>query len=487
MKPINKLLILALLLLNCCVESEDVSSLKLPNEEEKLEALLEQNPSDEEKIRIYDALSLVNEGKKIDKAIYYLDVLIPIAERNNLKKQSGNAYYNRGLLLIKQNNYLDALSSFLASVEWYNKAGETLKVGNALNNLGVIFMDIGNYSYAIHFLTKAEKIFEEEGSLVTMVNANRNLGVCYYSQKEPNYELAEEHFAKAKLYIPQLDKDRDYYYNVVYNSKGAMNYKSKHYSEAIRNYKLSMLHTNGLSNAETKKAIAYLNIGEAYIGLGRYSEAELWLSKVMIVAKHLDKSLEVEMHNIYGKLYQKQGNHEKALQMLEKAIQLADKASINVFLQEAISLSTKSYMHLRENKVGIDGSKVVDIMAHSDEQNRLRKAFYESGKIKGLQEALSKQITISDLENKLGAANTSKQNTATLAKTMALIAVILLAVAAFNFQRMRTMSYNINSTAQSAIDFAKGLDNDDNLTKGKQPKARGISNLYAKLKKQERH
>lgn len=100
---------------------------------------------------------------------------------------------------------------------------------------------------------------------------------------------------------------------------------------ALQSLKLSL---DYYGNGALELVPAYLLLGEASIGLGRYNQAETYLSAAkwaVLKQPECPNRIKSQLHRIFGQLYAAVGNHDLALQQLANDVCLLYSAQPNFF------------------------------------------------------------------------------------------------------------------------------------------------------------
>lgn len=384
-----------------CQEKEEVvpEAQVLPEDVTELESLLSSDLSNEVRLEVYWKLYKESRDENPELAFSYLESQASLSTKIGHNLYLGKACFGQALLSKRNGEYIQAVDFYLASINAFEKINEVGLIASALSNLGDIFATTGNYEYAEKFFKKAYQTHLNTGDKARQVLTSLNLGICNFSKQEPDYVTANQYFQKALELTGSLDQEQDYYFNTIYNQLGTVKYKQADYNAAIHNYQLSLEYLGTGDGIEEKQAIAYANIGEAYMDQGNYTEAQRWMDKSFALSSHIrDNQVAVDVHNMMARLYQVQGEHEQAVVYLEKAIEVADKDVINEALQETIELTRLSYKFLQNSGKPVSVARYENALTVDGMQDALEEELVEKANFTSLQSALGLSI---ELDNQI--------------------------------------------------------------------------------------
>ena len=257
--------------------------------------------------------------------------------------QEALAYYARGLVNLRFNNYLEAASDFSRAITLepsnlnsYSKRGLAYyylgeyensvqdydrvielstpdfevgvpiqisdntrvrilrQLGTIFNNRGLAYHYLGNYELALEDYTRA---IETEPQLA---NAFYNRGLTY--REIGDYELALEDYTRAIEINPQ--------YSNAYSGRGNIYYRLKDYDLALQNFTLAI-------DANPQNTNAYFNRGTVYETLGNYELAfQDYAQAIQLSPQHSSA------HYGLGNVYYALSNFELALISYSQSIEI---------------------------------------------------------------------------------------------------------------------------------------------------------------------
>ncbi|MBL3656926.1 tetratricopeptide repeat protein [Fulvivirga sediminis] len=382
--------LLCLCFVSCNTEEENITEKSLPKDATSLEALLKNDElTVDTRLAIYYELYKTNKNSDPQIAQANIEKLITLAETTNNQVYQGKGEYAKAVLLRKGGNYQQSVIHYLKAAELFKNTGDLLRKGDASNDIGFIFLKIEGYDQAIPYFEQAAKIFETAKDWKHLSLVHSNIAVCYTKTNE--YEAARASVDEARQAIEHLNKVDVNELSYLDIQKGDINYYDEKYDEAINNY-IQSISYQGISNDQ--KLLTYYNLINAYMYKKDFKNAKNYLSK----AKELKSSLELGVYmlvktgNIEGEFYQLQGNHEKALEILNNVVAIADENIINSYYSNTLELISKSQRALanQSGKVSIDDIFKIEDLRRNQEQ--LKSKMADQLDFKKLQVLLDTQI-----------------------------------------------------------------------------------------------
>ncbi len=437
------------------IESKAFPSTTVPHTVDSLKSLLSNENDVQHLTKIYWSLYRSSKSKDIGKATFYLDKMLDIAGNSGDKKAMGMAYLGKGTINKLQGNYSAAIDAFLEAIDLFSAVDEHQQIADGLNNIAVIFMDIDNYEYAIRFLRKARNIYVQLEDSPYQMLADINLGRCYYSKSKPDYKLSERYYREALDLNHRYGRRQNHYFNRIYNQLGLLHFEKGNYCEAERNYKRSLAFAQDMESPEESMFIAYTNISEAMMKLGKITMAEHWIQKALdlnLSSLPITKpKLLVGSYNIMARLQQCLGNHSMAIDYLDKALERADHEVINEALRETLAILGTSYRQLDSRGSRVSSDRYHQLLELHEKQDRLEKEIKEKTNFSGLHLALKKQIELSSTKHQMKRKLSAK---ATQELFLSII-VIFFAVLGYLLYRRKQRQY-LNEQRRAALAH-KGL------------------------------
>ena len=229
------------------------------------------------------------------------------------------AYFNRGLVYRKKEEYEKAIQDYTKAIEL------DTEYAYAYNNRGYVYDEIGDYDKAIVDYNRAIKLDPN------YIYAYNNRGLAYYSKKnyqqaiadynraielDPNYALAYNNRGNAYDSIGEFEKaisdysralEIDREYASAYRNRGLTYYRHGDYELAIRDYDMVLKFRPDHAYTYYDRGLAYRRLGEIKKAIRSYSKAiEL-------------KPDYAEAYNNRGNCFDQDGDYDRAIMDYDKA------------------------------------------------------------------------------------------------------------------------------------------------------------------------
>lgn len=200
---------------------------------------------------------------------------IRLSEKMQYDKGLGDGYTRLGILEKNKGNQDSALAYYRISHYYRKKTAIQKDIGKSCNNLGNIFALTGKYDSAIYYHLQCIRIAEKENDTVNLVDYYNNLGIDYT--------------------------------------------KNKDFQNALKYCKLSF-NCASISSKAFQKLRAQSNIGSAFINLGIYDSAIIYLKHAVENPDAINDDLAGDAFNNLGLAYDKKNLPDSALYFYEQAM-----------------------------------------------------------------------------------------------------------------------------------------------------------------------
>lgn len=192
-------------------------------------------------------------------------------------------------------------------------------LGLALENLGWIYYRRGVYSSAYDLSQRALKIQAERGDSVAIARCLNNVGAISYEKGE--YDEAIQHFKNGYL-LAEGGDDAETVVRSINNV--AFAFLSLHNTDSAIHYANMALDKSGFYRQGYLPAFSFRILGDIAIETGDLSAAHKYYMECMRISEETNNYFiqASTLHRI-GKLYFKQGNFNRALEVLNQNVKLA--------------------------------------------------------------------------------------------------------------------------------------------------------------------
>ena len=178
-----------------------------------------------------------------------------------------------GIIYEVRNDYDKSLEYYLIGIREAEKQNHKLTMAFFYNNISIIYNYTNFPNKEIQYLRKASKIFKELGQDRYYANSILNIGAYYISVNKEDSALL--YFKEAEI----LQKRNNNYYGLtnLYGNTGNIALRKGNIEDALKDFKESLVNAKLMDTLDldrkTRISAANLNIGNALIGLEKYSLA----------------------------------------------------------------------------------------------------------------------------------------------------------------------------------------------------------------------
>ena len=279
--------------------------------------------------------NIYEENSRYKEARLYYEKAISLSKTINNDSSKLDIYVDWAIINKKTGNYKIAQDFYNATLELAEKTKDIEMIEFAHDGLGSLYALVGDYEKAVHAFHQSIKVAEQRQNKQGVIKSLRNLSDMYL--KAQNYELATINIKQA--YGMALEIKDTSRISSALNIHGQILSAQRQFQEALPKHEqaLGMFEKRG----DKKKIVQTLIlIADVYTSLKNYKVAESYFIRCIPFKDFIEYN---ELPNFYyklGKLYQKQNQNEKAIQSLEKSIELASQKGFKDVLQKAnLSLS----------------------------------------------------------------------------------------------------------------------------------------------------
>lgn len=285
-----------------------------------------------EKIDILNKLSEKYREKDLEKAIFYADEAVNLAEKNQKLDKVAIAQINKGVAYRSKGDSKPALEYFLKALVIAEKISDLNIQADALHKIGVTYLFQKDFYTALKFAEKEEIIWKQINDDAGIAAAANFLGLIYTNLK--NYDLARKALEES-LKIGKRTKDNELIYKPLTNL-GDLYIRLGDAPKAI-DYISQGLKISEEAGNQFGIATSLLNLGKAY-RLKKDDKTAIEYTK-----KALEKSVEIQalslMRNAYEvltQLYEKTADYEKSL-FFHKLYKVAEDSLINRNVRQSMN------------------------------------------------------------------------------------------------------------------------------------------------------
>ena len=315
---------------------------------------------DTTKVNILNTISQNLSYSNSDTAYYYSSKAIELSKNINFLKGLALAYKIRGIICFYQGDIDKSMENFNSSLETYQEMGNKNGEAKIYNNMGVIYKARAKYEEAIEHYKKCIEVLKDLDDKNTLITVYSNIAITYSFQG--NYNSSIEYNFNALKIIENMDtisdeteenqatifmnigliyqkqndtrnakkylnKALDIYISNNFNrgiadtyiNLGSVEYDGNNYVKAIEFYNKALkIYTD-----DFKIATSNYHIGNSYNKLDDYAKSiEFFNTGLELYTKVDDPNGQAMCYNGIGEYYFQQGNYQKSIINLEKALNI---------------------------------------------------------------------------------------------------------------------------------------------------------------------
>ncbi len=289
-----------------------------------------------------------NQGD-IPLALAYYHKSLKIKEEIKDKQGMATSYNNIGLIHNKQGDIPLGLAYYHKSLKIQEQIKDKKGMALSYNNIGFIHMNQGDIPLALAYYHKSLKIKEEIKDKQGMAISYNNIGAIHNNQGAIPLALAYYH---KSLKIQEEIKDKKGM-ALSYNNIGVIHHKQGAIPLALAYYHKSLKIREQLKN---KEGMVYSYIDIAHIALeqgevGGPKGALALATKSLSISKEIGFPVSIrEASKLLSKIYEKQGNGMKALEMHKLYITMRDSILSEEATKAAVQTQAK-YEYEKEKEI----------------------------------------------------------------------------------------------------------------------------------------
>ena len=242
-----------------------------------------------------------------------------ISKNNQWYNEAGMALKIKGILCDEKGLYEESIDYYMAAIEEYKLAQDTLGIAKCEGNIGIIYRNLKNPEQAEPYFRSSYRTFELYDFYPGMQICLQNLGLCKLNTNQNDSALFYGQKAKEIMELTgRMDPSIYGNLGLAYQQKGE-DLKAKEYLEKA----VGLYEENDPLNKNAK--VWWQNLANLYVRIGENKKA----------VHAVDRALEITGENIYTRemtfllataanVYQKEGDYQKATEFYEELIHVKD-------------------------------------------------------------------------------------------------------------------------------------------------------------------
>lgn len=326
------------------------------------------------KVTVLDKLSRLYWASNPDSSIYYANLALAEAEKDQSDVCYGDAYNSIGNAYSSKGEFEQSIKYYTKSIEYRERSNDLLKVTHSLSNISLALQELKRYSEAMDFLKKAASISNSIGNKENEAIINQQVAALYKNLQDlnraleyalkavninlsnnitlnlannynfigllhkdlKNFDLAEEYFLKS-LKIWQQNKNEEGLSN-IYNNLGIV-YDEKNDAQKALEYYSKSLEISRKINDLRGVAVALNNIGFLSIRINQIDAGiDSYLKSVKISHDLNDVEGYLNTYNNIAIAYLKKNNVVKSQEYVNQVLKEFDKIKDPLIIQETYKI-----------------------------------------------------------------------------------------------------------------------------------------------------
>ncbi|KAI8514307.1 hypothetical protein Bbelb_086310 [Branchiostoma belcheri] len=333
---------------------------------------------------VYEAERVINQYVHPAQAVPFFEACLSSAmafgspeERAKLLNVTGFAMGNY------QGRYEDAYEKYIQAKELLEPLGESTALARLYSNIGYVYHTRGKHDKAIRYLEDSLEMWERlrhgptRGKAVTLAT----LGIVH--DFVGNHEKARDYHTKClemRIEMCGLHMKRRWFHHPAQTKVESLNNVAeqymhrKDYDKALQYLQEAKQMQDEVGDGDEQSVLTNVNLGKLYIETGQYelAEKELRIAAAWYEERWGTHVWTAEALEFLGKALQGQGRPDEARTVLTRALDMYEKVSGKVDVQEAIPRT-------RDLLEGITTSSGSDTMAPSSPTKSPRQEEEEKG------------------------------------------------------------------------------------------------------------
>jgi len=229
----------------------------------------------------------------------------------------GDTTYSLGGIAFQRCMYKEALQYIYKSLDYFRRMGSKRRSAVSYLLIGIINYRICNMEDSVKNLRIAAKLFRKCGDVKGIINVMiARARVLMYTGK---YFSSKKKLKEANIMSKEANYSRGVALSLEFLGEILLNEGS--YKDALEYLKRAEHLVKEMAPEGDIAVEVYRRLGEAYIGLREFDNAERYLSRAYKVASRIDDRLEYgAILRCYGLLYAEKGNFEMAYNYFKESI-----------------------------------------------------------------------------------------------------------------------------------------------------------------------
>lgn len=368
-----------------------------------------------------------------------------MAQAIGFKKGEALALKNTGIVYYFQGMYIEALDFYKQSLQVFLDIKDNSGIANLYSNIGVVYYDRGDDTKALENYLQSLRYSELAGDKFRILIALNNVGGVYFI-KSATYDKALEFYLKALQLCEELDKQTEL--GAISVNIGSIYYERNENAKALEYFNKALKaygDTEGSLNAYNALGKVYNKTGQFELALQNHNAA------VTLAEKFNSKMGQVQSRMGLGNVYVKKGDYVTALNQFAKAESTALEIEANhelkdLYQEMAIAFSrTGNYKKAFEYQSLYSAITAEIYNKETDKKIGTLQFDFDLQKKQGEINLLTKDKALTDQKLK-------RQQLMKTAATVGLVLVMLIALLIYRNYRIKVKTHRIVDKQKGEIE-----------------------------------
>lgn len=234
-----------------------------------------------------------------------------------------NYHLNTATIENQLYNYHEAEKHFEEAIELLEERGAAKQLAEAYIDFAGTCMNLENMEDASEYLDKAARLLKNfpDDRLMARITCREGYMYLHYSNYSKAIELLLEADKKINSLHAQLGLKDQYFLTLIHSGLGKIYERNDDQEKSVRSY-LKVVDMCEAMGMRTRLSWHYLNVGNGYMALSDYENAECYFRKAIDVADDISQQARASAYANLGYCYLEKKQYEEALELFDLAERL---------------------------------------------------------------------------------------------------------------------------------------------------------------------
>jgi serine phosphatase RsbU (regulator of sigma subunit) len=254
-----------------------------------------------------------------EDALFYGNEALDLSKKLQYQRGMALANKNIGLCYYLEGDYWNTIRFWQQSLRSFEAINDKTGVSNIHNNIGAVYSNVGDHARALDYYLKSLDAAREAADSLRILTASQNIGLIYLAN-ESSHNEAREHFREA-LYLSQVLEEYEAE-GMVSLHLGEIWYKRGDMDSALYYFERSMA-VSGMSDSNLFP-LAMASSGKVYMQRKEFGKALEIQEKAYEIAKISEEQDLLTILMGLAETYVRQGDFVSSISTYKKAEQTAN-------------------------------------------------------------------------------------------------------------------------------------------------------------------